>query len=251
MSDALGPFRTPSLLAASWRNVALLSWQVDDAALEPLLPRGLQIDHWRAAAYISLVGLCFDDVRVLGIPAPARRYEEVNLRFYVRRPPGADDGGPGVVFIRQLVPHRTTAWLARRIYGEPFSAVPMWHRFGGADAADPGGVCRVEYGWRSNGRRDGFWVESDADPAYAAPGSLAEFLTARHWGYNGKPGTRTRAYRLIRPSWLIRAASAWGVPDYAATSYGLPLGRVMAGPPASALLASGSWARLNWPRKLR
>ena len=251
MRNTLIRFRAPGFLAVRWRNVALLSWPVADGLLEPLLPGGLEIDHWGGAAYISLVGLWFDDVRVCGIPAPARRYEEVNLRFYVRRPPGADDGGPGVIFIRQLVPRRMTAFLARRIYGEPFLSVPMCHRFGGVDAADPAGECRVEYGWRSNGRQDGFWLESAAEPGYAARGSLEEFLTARYWGYNGKPGAGARAYNLTRPPWLIRRAGAWGIDCDFDSLYGPELGSAMAGPPAAALLASGSWAKLNRPGKLK
>ena len=113
MRNTLIPFRAPGFLAACWRNVALLSWPVDDELLEPLLPTGLEIDHWGGATYISLVGLWFDDVRVFGIPALPRRYEEINLRFYVRGVSNADDRGPGVVFIRQLVPHRITTWVAR------------------------------------------------------------------------------------------------------------------------------------------
>ncbi len=244
------PFRAPGFLTARWRNVALLSWEVDDALLEPLVPNGLEIDHWGGNAYISLVGLWFDDVRVLGIRAPARKYEEVNLRFYVRRPPGADVGGPGVIFIRQLVPHRMTAFLARRVYGEPFLAVPMYHRFGGTEVADPCRECRVEYGWGSNGRQHGFWLESDAEPAYTAPGSLDEFLTARHWGYNGKPGVRTRAYNLTRPPWLVRTVSAWGIDCDAVAVYGPQFGRIMSGAPSSALLASGSSVKLNMPKRL-
>lgn len=251
MRNPLIPFRAPGFVAARWRNVALLSWPVADELLEQLLPGGLEIDHWGGAAYISLVGLWFDDLRVFGIPAPARRYEEVNLRFYVRRPQCADGGGPGVIFIRQLVPHRMTAFLARRIYGEPFLSVPMWHRFGGADAADPAGACRVEYGWRSPGRQEGFWLESDAEPGYAARGSLEEFLTARYWGYNGKPGAGARAYNLIRPPWLIRRAGVWGLDCDFVSWYGADLGSVMAAPPASTLLASGSWAKLNRPSKLK
>ena len=250
MRNTLIPFRAPGFLAARWRNVALLSWEVDDELLEPLLPTGLEIDHWGGSAYISLVGLWFDDVRVLGIPVPVRKYEEVNLRFYVRRPQWADVGGPGVIFIRQLVPHRMTAFLARRIYGEPFWSVPMYHRFGGADAVTLTGECRVEYGWRSNGRQHGFWLESDAKPAYAARGSLDEFLTARHWGYNGKPEGRTTAYTLSRPPWTIQPASAWGIDCDAVAVYGPQFGPIMSYAPSSALLASGSSVKLNMPRRL-
>ena len=125
-------------------------------------------------------------------------------------PPSADDRGPGVVFIRQLVPHRVTTWVARLAYREPFSAVSMCHRFSGPEAVSWPGKRRVAYGWQSVGRQHSFWLESDAEPVYARPGSLEEFLTARHWGYNGKPGGRTLAYTLTRPPWLILPAGPVG-----------------------------------------
>ena len=251
MRDTLIPFRAPGFLAARWSNVALLSWEVDDAVLEPLLPGGLEIDHWGGSAFISLVGLWFDDVRVFGIPALPRKYEEVNLRFYVRRTPDTDDRGPGVVFIRQLVPHRVTMWVARLTYREPFSAVSMYHRFSGPDADPWLGKRRVAYGWQCADRQHSFWLESDAAPVYAEPGSLDEFLTARHWGYNGKPEGRTLAYTLARPPWMIQPAGTWEIDCDAASVYGPQFGRIMSGAPSSALLASGSSVKLNPPKRLK
>ena len=251
MRDTLIPFRAPGFLAARWSNVALLSWAVDGDLLEPLLPSGLEIDRWGGSPYISLVGLWFDDVRVFGIPSPLRRYEEVNLRFYVRRASRSGAAAPGVVFVRQLVPHRVTAWVARLTYREPFSAVSMRHRFDDPDPDSPDGQCRVEYGWHSGDHQHSFSLASDTAPAYAEPGSLEEFLTARYWGYNGKPGGSTRAYGLKRPPWLIRPASAWQIDCHAVSVYGPQFGRIMSGAPSSALLASGSSVKLNPPKRLK
>ena len=241
----------PGLLAAHWEDPALLSWAVADAALEPLLPGGLAIDRWEGSAYISLVGLVFDRVRVLGLPFPPRRYGEVNLRFYVRRADAGGDPAPGVVFIRQIVPHRVTAWAARRLYGEPFAVGPV--RCGAAATGYKAGGSgrRVEYSWRRGGRWHTFRVETDAAPARAGAGTLEEFLTARYWGYNGKPGGGARGYRLTRPEWTLQRATAWGPDGDLAAEYGPRLGDAMSGAPASALLASGGPARVHWPAPVR
>ena len=121
----------PAALTANWINPLLFSWPVDDAVLEPLLPSGLVIDHWQGRAYISLVGLRFEGLRVFGVPVLPRRYDEVNLRFYVRRPGDGDEERPGVVFIRQIVPHRLTALAAQVMYGEPFTVARTGHEFEG------------------------------------------------------------------------------------------------------------------------
>ncbi len=246
------PFRPrlPGLLTAHWQNPALFSWPIADGALEPFVPAGVAIDRWNGSAYLSLVALWFADVRVLGIPAPLRRYEEVNLRFYVCRRGAGGDACKGVVFIRQMVPHRATAYLARRVYGEPFVATKMRHQFSEPDAGGPESNRRIAYDWEYAGRRYECWVETGGEGRYAEPGSLDEFLTARYWGYNGNPNRRTRAYRLSRPAWTLAPATDWGLGGDPAAWCGPPFADAMSDRPASVLVASDSWAQVHLPRRL-
>src|SRR5438128_2571069 len=80
---------------------------------DPLVPCGVELDLWEGAALVSMVGFLFLDCRVLGVPVPFHRnFEEVNLRFYVRRKAGGE-WRRGVVFIREIVPRRAIALVAR------------------------------------------------------------------------------------------------------------------------------------------
>ena len=254
-------------LTALWRRPLLLSWPAPDAALLPLLPAGLCLDRWQGNAYISLVGIGFADTRVWGLPAYPRRYAQVNLRFYVRR---RDTGcpAPGVVFIRQIVPHRITAAAARILYGEPFTRRPVVCEIappgsGISDAGGNGSGGSVAYRWQdANGRWRSFRASAPsvagAGDCYgdvnrngvAAPGSLADFLTARYWGYNGKPDGPTRAYRVTRSPWRLQPGAAVATDVDFAAEYGPALAAAMSGPPASALLAAGGRARIHLPRRL-
>ena len=93
-------------LSAEWRSLVMLNYAVDRVVLEPLLPRGVELDLWEGGALVSMVGFLFRDCRVLGVPVPFHRnFEEVNLRFYVRR---RVDGEwrRGVVFVREIVPRQ-------------------------------------------------------------------------------------------------------------------------------------------------
>src|SRR5205085_6664081 len=73
-------------LSARWQLLAMLNWKIEPAILEPLVPRGCELDFHDGKTFISLVGFLFLDTRVLGVPVPLHRnFEEVNLRFYVRR----------------------------------------------------------------------------------------------------------------------------------------------------------------------
>ena len=240
----------PAALTANWINPLLFSWPVDDAVLQPLLPPGLVIDHWQGRAYISLVGLRFESLRVFGVPILPRRYDEVNLRFYVRRPSGHGDGHPGVVFIRQIVPHRLTAFAARVMYGEPFETAPVGHEFYGCDAAGTAPANCVAYHWQAPGRRQRFWASADDAPTAAAPGSLEEFLTRRYWGYNGKIGAGVKTYHLTRPAWRTRQASRWGIDCDFSEVGGGRLAETMRKTPASVLLATGSRTAVSLPAPL-
>ncbi len=112
-------------LTATWRNLVLLTYQIDPEALLKYLPPGLCLDSWQGKCLISVVGLQFRDTRVRGVPAPFyRNYPQVNLRFYVRRELGGQ-WRRGVVFIKQIVPHRMVALVARRVYHERFVAMPV------------------------------------------------------------------------------------------------------------------------------
>ncbi len=100
-------------LTAEWRYLALLNFEVDPAVLAPLLPRETELDDSKGRHFISLVGFLFLDTRVLGVPAFLHRdFEEVNLRFYVRRKAGGDTRR-GVVFIREMVSLPLVAAAAR------------------------------------------------------------------------------------------------------------------------------------------
>ena len=238
----------PPVFGADWRNPLLFSWRIDDAALEPLVPEGLKLDRWDGSAYVSLVGLRIENPKLFGIPSPFGDYDELNLRFYVRRNTGNCDGR-GVVFVRQVAPHRITALAARLGYGEPFVVGRIQHRFDGIDSDSSGRGRRVEYAWQQDAQERRMWVEASIPGTLAEPGSLEEFLTARHWGYNGKPGRRPRAYRLTRPEWTIAAASDWGIELGDSRSDG-KISDAMGKPPASVVLASGSHAEVGLPHRL-
>src|SRR5436853_5959786 len=118
----------------------MLNYAVDPGLLAPFVPLGTEIDFENGETFLSVVGFLFLDTRLLGLPIPLHRdFEEVNLRFYVRKK-SADTWRRGVVFIRELVPRRAIALVARAFYGERYLALPMKH-----DIVDLDGVVKVEY----------------------------------------------------------------------------------------------------------
>src|SRR5260370_7049907 len=156
----------------------MLNYQVDAAILKPHVPVGTELDSFDGVFYISMVGFMFQRTRVLGAPIPGHQdFEEVNLRFYVRRR-HQDGWKRGVVFLKEIVPKFAIAVLARELYNENYVTMPMRHR---ADSN------RVEYGWRFSGNWNHMGVEIAGAPGLAAPGSREEFITEHYRGYTRHP----------------------------------------------------------------
>jgi uncharacterized protein YqjF (DUF2071 family) len=115
-------------LTARWESLVLLNYSCAPKLLEALIPAGTQLDTWNGQTLISLVGFLFDKTRLRGIPIPFHQmFEEVNLRFYVRRVVSDAPPRRAVVFVRELVPRAAIAAVARWVYNEPYLAVPMNH----------------------------------------------------------------------------------------------------------------------------
>lgn len=227
---------TSAFLTARWENLVLLNYVVDPALLQPLVPAGTELDDWSGRCYVSLVGFQFLDTRVLGMPLPGHRnFEEVNLRFYVRRE--APEGRRrAVVFIRELVPRWAIATVARAVYNEPYLAVPMSHRID-LDAHLGGSV---HYGWNSAGHGYAIDARVEGRPAYLDPASEGAFITEHYWGYTRQRGGSTLEYEVEHPRWLVWEPTVATFTGPVAGLYGPVFGPVLAAAPASAYVALGS-----------
>jgi uncharacterized protein len=126
----LGRTVTRPFLTAEWRNLLMLNYELERRVLQPYVPAGTELDAWQGRTFVSLVAFLFADTRVLGVPIPRHRtFEEVNLRFYVKRQVGDEVRRAGV-FIREVVPRVAIATVARLMYNEPYVALPMRHSYG-------------------------------------------------------------------------------------------------------------------------
>lgn len=222
-------------LSAQWRDLVMLNFEADPAVLRPLVPGGTELDAWGGTTYASVVGFLFLDTRVLGIPIPFHRdFEEVNLRFYVRRK-GPEGWRRGVVFVKEIVPRWAIATVARVVYNEQYQALPMRHRITG------GGAERsVEYGWRHAGRWCRVAATTHGEPAPLAPGSEEEFITEHYWGYAAQRGGGTVEYRVEHPSWRVWSARTHALELDAAALYGPAFREALSAAPRSAFVAEGS-----------
>ena len=223
-------------LTTEWRHLAMLNYEVEPSLLKPYVPSGTELDLWNTKHMVSVVGLLFLKTCVFGIPIPFHRnFEEVNLRFYVRRK--AEDGWRrGVVFIKEIVPRLAIALAARRLYNEPYIALPMAHRI----EMEADLVKSAGYSWRFRGRKNNLklTVRNAAKPL--REGSEAEFITEHYWGYNRQRNGATLEYRVEHPRWRVYDVVDSKLDCDVAGLYGERFYDCMNCKPASAFLAEGS-----------
>ena len=220
-------------LTAEWKQLLMLNYSVDPALLLPFLPAGTEIDSFDGRTYVSLVGFEFNDTRVAGFAIPFHRsFEEVNLRFYVRR-----SGKRGVVFIRELVPKLAIAAMARFLFGEKYSRVPMAHRV----SMEPGKTAvEAEYSWGSGAQRCAMRLKTTGEKYLPAEGSLSQFITEHYWGYAAQSDGGCMEYEVQHPRWIVSDARQANFSGDAAHFYEPAFGKVLMRLPDSAFLAEGS-----------
>src|SRR5262249_25707249 len=154
------------------------------------LPPGCALDRYNGSAFVSLVAFDFVDTRVIGVRWPGFvRFPEINLRFYVRY-----GDKRGVCFIRELVPQRLVAGLARALYNQPQRAT---QRTSPTTESTTG--VTIEHRVRGNrlrvsGRTP--LVRPDAD-------SREHFFKEHQWGFGRTRGGKLLVYEVRHPVWEV------------------------------------------------
>ena len=225
-----------TFLTAEWRKLIMAQYAIDRTLLTPYLPAGLELDLYQDQCYVSLVAFLFTHVRLKRIPIPFHtRFEEINLRFYVRRREPDRSIKRGVVFIREFVPRLAIAFVAKRFYEEPYTAIPTNHRI----QLSPESLT-VGYGWDLGGRSHSLAVEAAPTPNEIPPNSEEDFITEHYWGYTKRTDGSTSAYQVQHPRWQTYQPRSHEI----AVDFGLLYGPTFASltnqQPTSVLLAEGS-----------
>jgi uncharacterized protein len=220
-------------LTAEWNNLLMLNYAVDASLLERFVPAGTTLDVFEGRTYLSLVGFEFNRSRILGFAVPFHQeFEEVNLRYYVRR-----SSKRGVVFIRELVPKYAVAVVARFAFHEKYLCAPMSHRI---ETRADGAVVKAEYAWSSGPDRCAIRVETEGASFLPPEGSASQFITEHYWGYAAQRGGGCLEYEVQHSQWRVWKAKWAAFSGNAAGLFGAEIAKVLAHNPDSAFLAKGS-----------
>ncbi|MDW9382424.1 DUF2071 domain-containing protein [Chryseobacterium sp. JV558] len=183
-----------NFLKAEWRKLAIINYEIDPEILLPYLPIGTELDFYNGKCYVSLVGFMFLNTKLLGLPIPFHRnFEEVNLRFYVKK---KQDGvwKRGVVFIKEIVPKPALSFVANTIYKENYHTMPMKNQI-----HEKEGELLIRYSWKDKSWHS-IQIMADSTPKPMEENSEFEFITEHYFGFTKKENT-TSEYEVCHPKW--------------------------------------------------
>jgi len=224
-----------SFLKAEWRKLAFANYVVNPEILTKYIPYGTELDLWNGKCYVSLIGFMFLNTKLLGIKIPFHtNFEEVNLRFYVKR---FDNNSwkRGVVFIKEIVPKSALTFVANTVYNANYETLPMRHLWKTEEDKRT-----VEYEWKKNGYWSKFKIEAEVASSEIVANSATEFITEHYWGYAKINDQATNEYEVTHPKWKKYTVKSYEIDVDFKTVYGQEFEFLNNGEPDSVMLAEGS-----------
>jgi uncharacterized protein len=232
-----------TFLNANWENIIMANYAVAPEVLEPFLPRGVELDLYNGKAYVSLVGFMFKDTKIFKIPIPYfGTFEEINLRFYVKRKDG-DIEKRGVVFINETIPYKIVAWMANKLYKEHYTTIPTKHSI-----KINKGEKQIEYYWKINKLWNSIIVNATTASTEMQKNSFEEYIFEHYFGYTKIDETNTEEYTISHSSWKINSISDYKIDCNFEAMYGKHFANLSNIKPDSIFIAEGSSVSVDWKR---
>lgn len=224
-----------SFLTANWKNLALINYEIDPTTLEKYVPKGTEIDFYNGKCYVSLVGFLFQNTRLLGLKIPFHiNFEEVNLRFYVKRFEN-NEWKRGVVFIKEIVPKHALTLVANTVYKEHYQTLPMKHSIAHFEESS-----EFVYQWKLNKKWNSITITTKNELEPIEENTEAEFICEHYFGYTKYSANKTFEYEVKHPKWEQYEVIDSQIDVDFKNNYGTDFTHLKDLKPTSVILAKGS-----------
>ena len=185
-----------SFMKAEWNDLLFINYEINPEFLKKYVPKGTELDLFNGKCYISLIGFMFENVKILGIKVPYHvNFEEVNLRFYVKRFE-AGVWKRGVVFVKEIVPKYAITFVANTLYNEQYQTLPMRH-----ERTSDNDYLLFKYEWKKNVVWNSISVKTGKELLPIKENSEAEFISEHYYGYTISSRKKTVEYEVKHPRW--------------------------------------------------
>ncbi|MFK7050418.1 hypothetical protein FLACOL_00499 [Flavobacterium columnare] len=234
-----------NFLTAQWKNLIMANYVTDPIVLQKYLPTGTELDFFNGNCYVSLVGFMFEDTKVLGVKIPNHiHFEEVNLRFYVKRFENGE-WRRGVVFIKEIVPKSAITFVANTLYKEHYETQTMSHMTN-LEAE----ILNVSYQWHQENGSNKIEVNAYDFLLPLDPNSEVEFIMEHYYGYTKYNLNTTYEYEVQHPKWEQYSIKNYCIEVDFEKNYGTDFSFLNTKKPISLFLAKGSAIVVKNKRKI-
>ena len=181
-------------LTANWDYLLLANYAVPKHTLTPFLPEACELSLWKGQAFISIVGFQFNNTRIFKIKWPGfTHFLEINLRFYLHY-----KGQRAVRFIREYVPSRLIAGIARATYNEPYKTRAITSSFEKTKEK-----LSLEYGMPVKNHPFVIRVTADNKPYIPNKNSEEFFFKEHDLGVGQTRKGNLLLYNVHHPEWRV------------------------------------------------
>jgi hypothetical protein len=230
-----------TFLKARWEEIVMVNYEIDPTILKSYLPFGLELDMHEGKCFVSLVGFKFNQSKIFGVKIPFYgSFDEVNLRFYVKRIDGVELKR-GVVFISEIVPYKIVSILANSLYKEHYSFAEM-----SSSIRVENGIKNINYNWKVNTEHHAIIASFDNELKDIEPNSLEEFIYEHYFGFTNVSDTETWEYKVNHPRWLTNEIKEYKINCDFEKMYGSDFAFLNHQKPYSVYNAQGSEVSIDW-----
>jgi|CoawatStandDraft_6_1074263.scaffolds.fasta_scaffold16640_3 hypothetical protein len=235
-----------SFLNAEWRKLSFANYEISPSFLSKHVPPGTELDLWEGKCFVSLIGFMFLNTKILGIKVPFHiNFEEVNLRFYVKRFEN-NTWKRGAVFIKEIVSKPALTFVANTLYNEHYQTLPMRHHW------EENSINRVvTYQWKKNKIWQSFKVCAALTAVEIEKNSETEFITEHYWGYAKVNNNVSNEYEVTHPRWKEYKVESSEIKVDFGMVYGADFEFLNHLVPTSVMLAEGSEITVEGKKKIK
>ena len=190
--------KTKPFLTANWLRLVSINYLIDPLVLEKHLPAGTVSEDFQGNHYVSLVAFKYENTKLHNVHVPFyRNFEELNLRFYVKRKIASGKWRSEVAFTKLFFPKRALTLVANKIYKENYETLKMNH-FWSEDSRSLFTDYRIKKNeWHY------LHINSSKNSSEVEPNSIANFISKQYWGTAKINENSCTSYEIEHPEWKI------------------------------------------------
>lgn len=234
-----------NLLTCEWRKLAFANYIVPPEIVEDLLPAHTKPDFFNGNCFVSLVGFQFKNIEVAGLKVPFYSdFEEINLRFYVKRFDGAR-WRKGTVFISEIANKTALGLLANTLAREHYQILPTFR-----EIRETEDRLDVNYSWTFRKQEQFLRVISSKLITPYEQHSETDFILDRMYGYGKIDEKTSNEYSISHSAWQTYEVLEYSINVDFALQFGSPFSILTSMTPHSVILAEGSKVDIKGLQKI-